>query len=142
MVRTLAAILLIVTSAYAHAGTLMTRVNGIEEAGIMHLAIYATAVAFENDQGDKSGPADGIIDGVIEAVTADSATYRFELPAGTYAIGLFVDANANGVMDRNLFKIPKEQYGFSNNARGAFGPPSFEDASIYLQDELEIEIDL
>ena len=118
----------------------MTRVNGIEEAGIMHLAIYATAVAFENDQGDKSGPADGIIDGVIEAVTADSATYRFELPAGTYAIGLVVDAN--GVMDRNLFKIPKEQYGFSNNARGAFGPPSFEDASIYLQDELEIEIDL
>lgn len=90
MVRILAAILLIVTSAYAHAGTLVTRINGIEEAGIMRLAIYATAVAFENDQGDKSGPADGIIDGVIEAVAADSATYRFELPAGTYAIGLLV----------------------------------------------------
>ena len=116
----------------------MTRINGIEEAGIMRLAIYATEVAFENDQGDISGPADGIIDGVIEAVAVDSATYRFELPAGTYAIGLFVDAN--GVMDRNLFKIPKEQYGFSNNARGTFGPPSFEDAPFYLKDDLKIEI--
>ena len=28
--------------------------------------------------------------------------------------------------------IPKEQFGFSNNARGTFGPPSFESASFTL----------
>ncbi|MEM6841516.1 MAG: DUF2141 domain-containing protein [Bacteroidota bacterium] len=54
----------------------------------------------------------------------------FSLPEGTYAIAAYHDENENGKLDTNLVGIPKENYGFSNNARGSLGPPSFEDASI------------
>ncbi|WP_299899616.1 DUF2141 domain-containing protein [uncultured Aquimarina sp.] len=50
------------------------------------------------------------------------------IPAGTYAISLFHDENDNEKLDTNFFKIPKEPYGTSNNAKGNFGPPSWEDA--------------
>ena len=126
----------------AMAGTLTVEVTNIEKAGEMHLAIYDNADVFENDNGEKGGAANGIIEGVIEDVKTGSATYQFTLPAGTYAIGIFVDANYNNEMDRNFFGVPKEQYGFSNNAKGSFGPPSFKDASFTIKDDLSLRIDL
>jgi len=48
------------------------------------------------------------------------------LKPGKYAIRYFHDENENGNLDTNTFGIPKEGYGFSNNAKGTFGPPPFE----------------
>ena len=126
----------------AMAGTLTVEVTNIEKAGEMHLAIYDNADVFENDNGEKGGAANGIIEGVIEDVKTGSATYQFTLPAGTYAIGIFVDANYNNEIDRNFFGVPIEQYGFSNNAKSSFGPPSFKDASFTIKDDLSLRIDL
>ena len=67
---------------------------------------------------------------------------KFELPDGIYAIGLYVDSNKNEKLDTNFFGIPKEQFGFSNNAKGRFGPPSFESASFELDALKEISINL
>jgi uncharacterized protein (DUF2141 family) len=55
------------------------------------------------------------------------AVFR-ELPYGTYAVKVHHDENANGQLDKGRLGIPTERYGFSNNARGRFGPPSFSDA--------------
>jgi uncharacterized protein (DUF2141 family) len=52
-----------------------------------------------------------------------------KIPNGTYAVAFFHDANGNGKMDYNFLGLPKEGYGFSNDAMGKFGPPSFKDAS-------------
>ncbi len=41
---------------------------------------------------------------------------------------VFQDLNANGKMDKNWLGIPKEPYGFSNNPKMSFGPPSFKDS--------------
>ncbi len=62
-----------------------------------------------------------------------------DLPAGRYAVKLFHDANSNGELDSNMLGIPTEGYGFSNNA-GRFGPPSFEDAAVAVDADLQIEI--
>lgn len=51
-----------------------------------------------------------------------------ELPFGEYAIAVFHDKNTNGKLDTNILGIPKERYGFSNNARGRFGPASWTDS--------------
>lgn len=126
----------------ASAGTLTVDVNNIERGGDMHLAIYDDADVFENDNGEKGGKAKGIIDGVIEEVAPGSATYIFDLPEGVYAIGIFVDVNRNNRMDRNFIGIPKEQYGFSNDARGRFGPPSFAEASFTVSGDMALEINL
>ena len=124
------------------AGTVKVKVNNIKKKGEMHLAIYDDANVFENDNGEKGGATKGIIQGVIEDVKIGSVTYTFELPDGTYAIGIFVDKNYNNKMDRNLFGVPKEQFGFSNNAKGNFGPPSFEDASFTVLGDTKLEINL
>ena len=63
-----------------------------------------------------------------------------DLPLGEYAVKLIHDENGNGKMDTNLFGIPKEDYAFSNNARGTFGPPDYEKARFDLTDDLEITI--
>jgi uncharacterized protein (DUF2141 family) len=55
--------------------------------------------------------------------------YTFEnLVAGVYAIKLFHDINDNQKLDANWLGIPREPFGFSNNPRIRFGPPSFEAA--------------
>jgi uncharacterized protein (DUF2141 family) len=57
-------------------------------------------------------------------------TLLFEnIPAGKYAISAYHDANMNGELDKNMIGIPKEGFGFSNDAMGTFGPPDFEKAS-------------
>lgn len=126
----------------AFADTLTVEVRNVIEAGKMHLAIYDDADVFENDDGEKGGKTKGVVDGVIEDVTVGSVTYTFDLPKGTYAIGIFVDTNDNNAMDRTFFGNPKEQYGFSNNAKGTFGPPSFEKASFSVNGDTLQSIDL
>jgi uncharacterized protein (DUF2141 family) len=51
-----------------------------------------------------------------------------KVPAGTYAISVLHDANENNKMDSNMVGMPQEGFGFSNDAKGMFGPPSFEKA--------------
>lgn len=54
------------------------------------------------------------------------------MPFGEYAISIYYDENNNGELDTNWLGIPKEAYAFSNNAKGRFGPPSFDDAKFNL----------
>ena len=126
----------------AIADTLTVTVNNIEKAGEIHVAVYDNAEAFEADRGEKGGAAPGITEGTIEMVEPGSVTYVYELPPGTYAIGIFHDVNLNNKMDNNFLGIPKEQYGFSNNARAFLGPPAFEVAAFELQGETTQSIDL
>ncbi|HRZ49976.1 MAG TPA: DUF2141 domain-containing protein [Bacteroidales bacterium] len=49
------------------------------------------------------------------------------LRPGKYAFRYFHDRNNNKKMDTNRIGIPTEGYGFSNNAKGRFGPPVFKD---------------
>jgi uncharacterized protein (DUF2141 family) len=68
--------------------------------------------------------------GQVAAVSKQKGEITFnQVPAGTYALAVIHDENANNDLDTNFIGIPTEGYGFSNNAFGTFGPPSFEDAS-------------
>ncbi|MBW0145637.1 DUF2141 domain-containing protein [Sphingomicrobium clamense] len=58
-----------------------------------------------------------------EMATSDVAPVTFKaLPAGTYAVLVLHDENANGKMDKML-GIPKEGFGFSGNPKIRMGPP-------------------
>jgi uncharacterized protein (DUF2141 family) len=66
-----------------------------------------------------------------------------DLAPGSYAATVYHDMNSDGKLTTNLMKIPSEPYGFSNNARGAFGPPSFKDAAFTIgEEDLTIEIQI
>lgn len=67
---------------------------------------------------------------IREDLTAE--TTFGDLPAGTYAIAVYHDKNGNGDLDTFL-AIPREDYGFSNDARSLVGPPSFKSAAVELE---------
>ncbi len=48
-----------------------------------------------------------------------------DIPPGTYAMAVIHDENMNGKLETNFLGIPTEGYGFSNDARGLVGAPSF-----------------
>ena len=129
-------------SATAFAKNITVEILNVKKAGELHLAIYDDAQAFENDTGERGGVTESIFGGIIQKIEPSSATFHFELPEGVYAIGIFVDTNYNNKLDKNLFRIPLEQFGFSNDARGHFGPPSFQDASFIVSDDATLQIRL
>lgn len=69
---------------------------------------------------------------IIEAGQNSVEIVFEDLKAGEYAISIFHDENDNGVLDKNMLGIPKEPFGFSNNARAKFSAPSFEDCIVRL----------
>ncbi|MGE5285402.1 MAG: DUF2141 domain-containing protein [Actinomycetota bacterium] len=65
------------------------------------------------------------------------------IPPGTYAIVVIHDENMNGKLDANWLGIPKEGYGFSNNAKDVDGAPLFSAASFpYDGQNLDLTISL
>lgn len=62
--------------------------------------------------------------------------------AGDYAISTFHDENDNEKLDTNFVGIPNEPYGFSNDAKGSFGPPSFDKAKVKVAGDKKIVITL
>jgi len=55
-----------------------------------------------------------------------------DLPPGRYAIALYQDRNGNDRLDKNIFGMPTEPYGFSNDASAPMGPPDFEQAAFTI----------
>ena len=66
-----------------------------------------------------------------------------DVPNGEYAVKVFHDENANKKLDTNFVGMPKEKFGFSNDALGRFGPPSYEQARFRFEaEEATIEIEM
>lgn len=63
-----------------------------------------------------------------------------DIHTGVYAIAFFQDIDGNKKITTNKVGIPKEGYGFSNNAMGMFGPPSFKDASFRFSRDTTIVV--
>lgn len=69
---------------------------------------------------------ENVIKSVITDIVDDACTVVVEgLEDGQYAFRYFHDKNNNQEMDTNGVGIPKEGFGFSNNAKATFGPPKF-----------------
>lgn len=63
---------------------------------------------------------------MVIKVRAKQARCDFEdIPPGTYALAVIHDENMNGKLDTNLLGVPKEGYGFSNDAKALLSAPSF-----------------
>lgn len=110
----------------AETASLTVTFTGLEPKGAVNMVLVNSAEAY----GDKAPPvaADRI------AVTAASASRTFEgLTPGRYAIKSFHDVDGDGRMGANPFGIPTEPFGFSNNARGAMGPPKWEEAGFEVK---------
>ncbi len=119
------------TAATAFAGqtrintsNLIIHITGFENSkGVAKVALVNSKKNYSEDIPFKGYNFSIINNRVIKTIT---------LPYGEYAIKVYHDENGNDEMDTRMFGIPKERYGFSNDARGAFGPPEYEDALFKL----------
>jgi uncharacterized protein (DUF2141 family) len=73
--------------------------------------------------------------------SANGATVVFDgVKQGTYAVSVIHDVNDNKELDKGFMGIPQEPYGFSNDARGKFGPPSYESSKFAVAGNVKISI--
>ncbi len=101
--------------------------------GHLLIALYDNKESFDSGKAKWSSKV---------KVDKNQHTITFEgLPAGEYAVKLYHDANDNNELDSNMFGIPKEGYGFSNNG-GRFGPSDYAEAKFTISENTGIEINL
>jgi uncharacterized protein (DUF2141 family) len=114
-----------ITSVEAALSSLTVRLSGLQRDASIHIALFSRPEGFPDNHSATR---------TIAVETQGSRTeIRIEnLQVGTYAAAVFQDLNEDGVLTKGAFGIPSEPYGFSNNARGRFGPPSFQAAAFKL----------
>ena len=126
-------LMVIIASALNAQNKLTVVIDGIEEMkGHILLGIY-----------DEENYMTKFIDAKMEKADGETVTFVCEdIASGEYAISVFHDENDNKKLDTGAFGIPKEKYGFSNNAKGKMGPPSFQDCMFKVEEDTEIYITL
>ena len=97
--------------------------NIADPDGALYVQILAGEQAYR-----KSNPATAQF-----ILPAQSGSVRFSfdsLPAGEYAVRVMQDLDGDGELKTNMVGMPQEPWGVSNDARGSFGPPSWEQVKI------------
>ncbi|MDR1198369.1 MAG: DUF2141 domain-containing protein [Prevotellaceae bacterium] len=108
-------------------------VDGVEQtAGTLHVAVY-------DAENFLKKPAYG----TLAKVDREEISINLDNVApGEYAVSIFHDENDNGKLDTGAFGIPTEKTGNSNNAKGTYGPPKFDDCKFTVNDDTVIYITL
>jgi len=120
-------IIVLASPIFAQTGTVVVKVSGIENnKGVIRIGLY-------NEKTDFPIYENAIFENSYQQANKTGITYTFEnVPVGTYAIAVWHDENINEKIDKNFLGIPTENYGFSKNVFGTFGPPDFEEVSFLV----------
>jgi uncharacterized protein (DUF2141 family) len=132
------ALLLLGWVAPAAAADLDLTVQGIRsDKGEVLIGLYDSAAGFDDainhaaTRGLRPDPL-RLVGTAIRAKRGAESTCFTHLSPGRYAVIAIDDENDNGRLDENIFGVPTEGYGFSNDATGflSLGAPSFAAAAI------------
>ncbi|MFL0670247.1 MAG: DUF2141 domain-containing protein [Erythrobacter sp.] len=117
----------------AHADDVTITLQGVKKtAGAIVLCLWSGEDGFPDCESGKA------VRRIVIPAKASSA--RFEnVPAGSYAISAFHDANGNGKLDSNFLGLPLEAVGMSNNPK-LNGPPRFKPARFTIAGSTKISI--
>lgn len=108
------------------AADLEVRIADVREpTGQLMIQLLGSREAFD-------GKAPAVASLVLPSGRKDVRFVTDALTEGRYAIRVMHDQNGNGSLDSNAIGMPIEPWGFSNDAAGTFGPPSFDDAAFDL----------
>ncbi|MEH1871658.1 DUF2141 domain-containing protein [Nostoc sp.] len=91
-------------------GKLTVEIDGLKnKQGQVCASIFANSKGFPSDS-DRS------LQKQCTKITSTPLIITFEnLKAGSYAVAVFHDQNNDGILNRNVFGIPSEGFGFSSN---------------------------
>src|SRR6478736_7035639 len=128
-----ALLILLSIKAFSQSAIEVTITNIKEVKGSMRVALGSNPEKFP----------DTPLKGQVIKITDKTMKVVFEnVPAGTYAVSVIHDENENEKLDTGFMGIPKEGFGFSNDAMGTFGPPKFKEASFIAPATKSVSITL
>ncbi len=121
-------------SVFAQNGSIHLQITGIENTdGVVRIGLYNSEKAFLEEKKETGG---AVID-----ILKPKVSYVFDnLYSGSYAIAVWHDENNNQKLDTNILGMPIENYGFSNNKFGTFGPPDFDEVAVLLESGKIVEL--
>jgi uncharacterized protein (DUF2141 family) len=127
---------LVIFLGFALAGAVSAQTLTVKVENIRQLK-GTLMVGVSNNEGDFP---DVPIEGRQIKITGNVMTLNFSgLPRGSYAVSVYQDLNDNGKLDTNLLGIPKEPYGFSNNASNT---PDYKKSLFVFNADLTITVRL
>ncbi len=110
----------------ASAAPLEIIINEVRNAaGVIYVAVFADADSFPMPHRD-------VAHRVVQPRNGSVRTLIEDLPSGRYAVAVFHDENDNQDFDLRFGILPREGYGFSNDAHALLRPPEFEQAAFDL----------
>ena len=104
--------------------SLIVHIDGFRnQKGDAGLSVFTSADGWpeNNDKALQHGP---------HPFSGTATTITLQVPPGRYALAALHDENSNHKLDKNMFGIPKEGFGFSNNPHVVLTAPSFDTAAI------------
>jgi uncharacterized protein (DUF2141 family) len=112
----------------ANACSLAVHVEGFRNSkGVIGAAVFKGKAGWPEDD------AQAFARTAIPIANKSEAVLTFpDVPAGRYAIVVLHDENANHRLDRNIFRVPKEGFGFANNPHVGLSAPSWQDSSVQV----------
>lgn len=112
------------TDAQQETAVLLLRVTGLDTInGQISVGLFNNRDAFPNKGKFYRGGKYPVRKDTVDIVFID-------LPPGNYAAALYHDRNGNGKLDKNMLRIPTENFGFTRNPKVKLTAPDFEDAMI------------
>ena len=123
-----AGLLFMCSSSKAQTQQVQVTITGVKTVkGQLVLNIFKDQATYEREQPAKKIQVDK------KKLVNGATVVSIPLEPGVYGITLLDDENSNGDMDRNVLKMPKEGFGFSNFYLEKMKRPTFEDFRIEVK---------
>jgi uncharacterized protein (DUF2141 family) len=106
--------------------TLNIRIEGLRnDKGTIFVSLYNNKKAFDTNK-------NAVVSGQARPAGQSCVVVFENILPGRYALSFIHDENDNKKLDTNLIGMPKEGFGYSKDAMGRFGPPSFDAAALVV----------
>ena len=123
-------------SAQAFSADVTVTLTGIKQLkGKLYLVVYDSQATLQRHK-------DSVEKRIIQVNETSHKLIFSDLEQGEYGILVFQDLDGDQMLNKNLFGVPSEPYGFSNNPQ-LMGPPKFSEIKFTVNDSnIQITINL
>lgn len=122
---------LVVIGGAAHAekpGAIQVEMTGFRnDKGTALVSLYTSSTGFPDQ------PSKAVVRREVAIKGGKARVLLRGLSPRVYAVSILHDEDGDKKMKTGALGMPKEGYGASNDARGTFGPPRFDDAKVTLR---------
>jgi uncharacterized protein (DUF2141 family) len=132
-------IAMLFTTPLTSAKTLEFKIEGIKSSkGKIYVQLFKGEESYQNNTAYLSSIAKAK-QGQVTITFNDLDLENIDnAPLNDYGIRYYHDENDNASMETNLFGMPLEGYGYSNNAKANYGPVDYSQIKFHMTNETQV----